>query len=260
MAAQFGDEYYSAATEEDEAFLTKMKKNGKYEDDYDMENYGDEGYEEDYNYEYDDAGVMPSAESAVADTKQDILDSLYNLDYEDIVAGIPCRFKYQPCKADDFGLTAEDIILADDKELNGFVGLKKISPYYQFNTDDQKVKRKLSKKRKALRVAIRERARELEEQHAKKEHQEAPKPVVVKATEDGETGKRRRRRKKNKGNDTSADVTNVAFVTPVVPDPVEVIDEVQASCEQVKAPIKKRKKVAAPNVVSEKKKRLDLYK
>lgn len=261
MTAQFGDEYYNAAAGEDEAFLANMKKSGKYEDDYDIGNYGDEGYDEEYNYEYDDAEAVPSSESAVADTKQDILDSLYNLDYEDIVAGIPCRFKYQSCKADDFGLSAEDIILADDKELNGFVGLKKISPYYHFNSDDQKVKRKLSKRRKALRVAIRERAKELEEQHAKKEQQEAQKAAVeVKATDDTETGKRRRRRKKNKGNDSTAEAANVPLVAPIVPSPVEVAKETPASCEEGKAQKKKRKKAAAPTVVSEKKKRLDLYK
>ena len=258
MTAQFGDEYYNAAAAEDESFLAKMKKNGMYEDDYDMENYGDEGYEEEYNYEYD-AEALPTSETAAADTKQDILDSLYNLDYEDIVAGIPCRFKYQSCKADDFGLTAEDIILAEDKELNGFVGLKKISPYYHFNSDDQKVKRKLSKRRKALRVAIRERAKELEEQHAKKEQSETPKPVEVKATEDVETGKRRRRRKKNKGSDTTAEVATVPLVAPIVTNPVNV-EKTPASCEEGKALKKKRKKAAAPTVVSEKKKRLDLYK
>ena len=199
MTAQFGDEYYNAVDVEDDSFIAAMKKKGNYEEDYDEE-YPDEGYDE-YDYEYGDVEAAPPAVAAPT-TKQDVLDNLYNLDYEDIVAGIPCRFKYQSCQADDFGLTAEDIILADDKELNGFVGLKKISPYYHFNSDDQKVRRKLSKKRKALRVAIRERAKELEEDQAKKTNKVIEENASAEAAESADTGKRKRRRKKNKGDST----------------------------------------------------------
>lgn len=44
-------------------------------------------------------------------------------------AGIPCRFKYKEVEPEGFGLTAEEILLADDSELNKFVSLKHISAY-----------------------------------------------------------------------------------------------------------------------------------
>ena len=80
-------------------------------------------------------------------------EELYKLDYEDIVGGIPCRFKYRQVAAQDYGLSAEDILNAEDNELNQFLSLKKLSPY-NFSTVREE---KLSKKRKRLRSAIKER-------------------------------------------------------------------------------------------------------
>lgn len=39
------------------------------------------------------------------------------------------RFKYTRVKANDFGLAPEEILLADDKDLNKYVPLKKLAPY-----------------------------------------------------------------------------------------------------------------------------------
>jgi protein KRI1 len=76
------------------------------------------------------------------------MDELYELEFNDMVrpsplyavfthahdsctqvAGMPTRFRYTPVTNASFGLTAAEILLADDKDLNEYVGLKKLVPY-----------------------------------------------------------------------------------------------------------------------------------
>ncbi|ODV96284.1 hypothetical protein PACTADRAFT_41197 [Pachysolen tannophilus NRRL Y-2460] len=57
------------------------------------------------------------------------------------------KFRYREVSPDSFGLTTREIILADDKDLNEFMGLKKFAPY---KAKELRVKdrRKLTKKRR----------------------------------------------------------------------------------------------------------------
>lgn len=87
----------------------------------------------------------------------DMWEEYYNLNYEDMVAGVPCRFKYRKVDAADYGLTDEDILKWDDSMLNQLISLKKIAPY---RTDGGNVNAsKLRRKYKFLKTQIKQKKR-----------------------------------------------------------------------------------------------------
>lgn len=56
-------------------------------------------------------------------------DEYYKLDFEDVIGGMPCRFKYRKVENNNFGLTTGEILSAQNADLNKWVGLKKIMQY-----------------------------------------------------------------------------------------------------------------------------------
>ena len=74
---------------------------------------------------------------------QDLIKELEALDYEDFVAGVPCRFKYRQVKPRDYGLTVDEILEWEDQKLNKLVSLKKIAPYRE--DDEVKVTKRKKK-------------------------------------------------------------------------------------------------------------------
>ncbi|MED6160023.1 hypothetical protein PIB30_047640 [Stylosanthes scabra] len=79
--------------------------------------------------------------------KQAMMDEYYKLDYEDTIGDLKTRFKYAKTKPNRFGMSAPEILLMDDKELNQYVSLKKIAPYRDEEWKLSKQKRHMLKMR-----------------------------------------------------------------------------------------------------------------
>lgn len=74
--------------------------------------------------------------------------------YEDIIDGQGVRFKYRKTQAATYGLTEEEILLADEKELNRWVSLGKSQQYEDDDQDLEKYDRRgrnLELKKKILK-------------------------------------------------------------------------------------------------------------
>ncbi len=141
MEKAFGEEYYHHGDDdedlEDEEFDRKLAAMAEYSSDEETHpetisamlaktsERGRGGDAADHG-EFD-GHVDP--EGAKDDVKK-LLDEYYKLDYEDYVGGVPTRFKYKQVEPETFGLSFEDILMMDDKELNQVIGMKRVAATY----------------------------------------------------------------------------------------------------------------------------------
>ena len=148
----------------------------------------DEEYDETEEWndgEYDDSHEESKLEKKL---KTKMQEELYKLDYEDIVAGMPTRFKYREVESNDYGLTTQEILFARDTTLKQFVSLKKMAPY-----DDRGEYIVGSKKRRKFREMLK---KDLEDNLSTE--QEIDEPTTQSSPVDPEPKKKRRRLKKGK--------------------------------------------------------------
>ncbi|CEP13263.1 hypothetical protein [Parasitella parasitica] len=102
---------------------------------------------------------------------KDLMDEYYALNYEDVIGGdLYTRFKYAKTEPEDFGLTAEEILLADDAELNKYVGMKSLAPYRPLKKkarDENVFQKNEKKKKEILTKHVKSVAKKLEKEQRK---------------------------------------------------------------------------------------------
>eukprot|EP00051_Salpingoeca_urceolata_P019605 m.288116 g.288116 ORF g.288116 m.288116 type:complete len:762 (-) comp19449_c0_seq3:1567-3852(-) len=138
---------------------------GQYNDgQYDDTQYGDDEFIMDADYVPADDFEVPASAAATKKKKTKMrpatkaefqsakqsleqqLEQFYNLDYEDMAGNVPCRFKYRRVVPNDFGLSAAEILAAEDRELNRWASLKKA---VQYRSEEQQMSDKRTYKRRA---------------------------------------------------------------------------------------------------------------
>jgi protein KRI1 len=179
MEKRFGESYYAEGdargeSEDEQSSKKKKPKKPKFDDDIDIKDLvpdfvddeegeggaelSDAGDDNDDEVEADGSAAKSSKKrkqeraDAKSTARRDrrLIENLVssNLEYESALAAkakAPTRFRYRETSPTTFGLTARDILLADDKALNEFAGLKKLAAFRD-PVKKKKDKKFLSKK------------------------------------------------------------------------------------------------------------------
>ncbi|KEF55968.1 uncharacterized protein A1O9_07548 [Exophiala aquamarina CBS 119918] len=150
MQKRFGDKYYAEedVASGDEASKGKYKlRKPKFEDDIDIKDIVpdfDDEKNDDFslsNEEQEPVSKRKQAKKAKEERKQDskkerriieqLVDDQLQLELNNSLpeSSKSARFRYRETSPKSFGLSSRDILLADDKQLNEFVGLKKLASF-----------------------------------------------------------------------------------------------------------------------------------
>lgn len=204
MQEAFGDEFYEKEETEwktDEDVQEALMKDGEveYMDAEEEEDLGKpqqqssvthDQHAEEYDEEDEYDGDAEEETELEKKVRAKMMDKLYELDYEDIVGGMPTRFKYREVEANNYGLSTHEILLARDSTLKQFVSLKKMVPYRE-EEEYHVTSRKRRKFREMLQQDVEDAERRMKEQGTtiNDNHDNGD-------NESGETKKKKRRRMK----------------------------------------------------------------
>ena len=169
-------------------------ENEENDDDENEKNENDSNNDENDNNNNDNDEETKAARAEA----EKLMDELYQLDYEDMIGSMPVRFHYTQVKPQSYGLSTEEIMDADDKELRQYVSIKKMAPYrerewYVPKNKAGKFKSQLQKKLKKMEEEEKK-SRKEEKKNRKKEKKEMEK----KAKQEQEQTKSTKRRRKSK--------------------------------------------------------------
>ncbi|TFK50846.1 hypothetical protein OE88DRAFT_1712769 [Heliocybe sulcata] len=155
----------------------KQKKKDKKKDEGDMVDGVDIDAMDAENVQYEDDEEWDGTEEMRKKKLEQYMDSLQEMDFNDMVGGMPTRFKYAPVASQNFGLSPAEILMATDQELNQYMGIKKLAPYRRGGWDSKR-----NDKLREFKQSVAERQRE--------------KGGFVPGAADTEEGKKRKRKGK----------------------------------------------------------------
>lgn len=135
MATAFGDDYYEeedAEDIEDQLFDKQLEAMAQYSSDDDLaENTFSAVLDRTKKSKSDPSDDGASASTSAKEDVKKLMEEYYKLDYEDYVGGIATRFRYKQVKPETYGLTIEEILGLEDKDLNQVIGMKRVAaPYH----------------------------------------------------------------------------------------------------------------------------------
>lgn len=151
--------------------------------------------------------------------------------YDDLVGGeVATRFRYRMVEPNDFGLTDEEILLADDKELNKWCSLKKMSQYRtkEFEKFDKKVYTE-----KANNLALKKKIfKSLYDEEQDDEPRTDKTDDNIDSVPSTQVSKKKRKKKKSKKQASSSSLNNSSFIV----EPISTANETNPSSETKQIP------------------------
>ncbi|XP_014212934.1 protein KRI1 homolog [Copidosoma floridanum] len=173
---------------------------------------------------------------------QAYFEQYYALDYEDMIDDLPCRFKYKQVVPNDYGLSIEEILLADDKELNRWCSLKRALQLKDEASEYSDIKRY---KQKAANEALKRKYLPSLYKSVEKDEANVNQKEEVEETEVQKSKKKKRRgkRKLDENGEAISEKNTSEKVETVTQDTSEANNKIQneKTATEIKNSKKKRK-------------------